>query len=104
MRTSASRAAGGRSPYGAEAPFVPPVVRVLAASGPSSIREPARGTGVTHSAASQTVAQVAREALVSFAPGADARQRIVRLTPKAESLLPVLDAEGGRHHGRHHAA
>ncbi|KMO93566.1 MarR family transcriptional regulator [Streptomyces roseus] len=74
-------------------PRFAPVVRVLAASGPSSIRELARATGVTHSAASQTVARMAGEALVSFAPGADARTRIVRLTPKAESLLPVLDAE-----------
>ncbi|MEV6581890.1 MarR family transcriptional regulator [Streptomyces sp. NPDC051582] len=74
-------------------PRFAPVVRALAASGPSSIRDLARATGVTHSAASQTVAQMAEEALVGFAPGADARQRIVRLTPKAESLLPMLDAE-----------
>jgi DNA-binding MarR family transcriptional regulator len=70
-----------------------PVVRVLTADGPSSIRDLARAIGVTHSAASQTVAQMAKDALVVLEPGADARQRIVRLSPRAERLLPVLDAE-----------
>ncbi|NYI04433.1 MarR family winged helix-turn-helix transcriptional regulator [Allostreptomyces psammosilenae] len=74
-------------------PRFTPVIRTLAASGPSSIRDLARATGVSHSAASQTVAQMAREQLVELAPGEDARQRIVRLTPRAESLLPTLDAE-----------
>ncbi|MFE1785159.1 MarR family winged helix-turn-helix transcriptional regulator [Streptomyces sp. NPDC059506] len=70
-----------------------PVVRALASAGPSSIRDLARTTGVTHSAASQTVARMAEEGLVSLAPGQDGRQRIVHLTAKAESLLPVLNAE-----------
>ncbi|MDH6131986.1 DNA-binding MarR family transcriptional regulator [Kitasatospora sp. MAA4] len=74
-------------------PRYTPVVRLLASSGPSSIRDLAAAIGVTHSAASQTVAQLAREELVVLAPGDDARQRIVRLTEKAESLLPLLDAE-----------
>jgi DNA-binding MarR family transcriptional regulator len=74
-------------------PRFTPIVRVLAASGPSSIRDLARAIGVTHSAASQTVTQMARQDLVILVPGEDARQRIVRLTPKAERLLPALDAE-----------
>ncbi|MBG0827906.1 MarR family transcriptional regulator [Planomonospora sp. ID67723] len=74
-------------------PRFTPVVRALAASGPSSIRDLARVIGVTHSAASQTVAQMARSGLVAVAPGEDARQRIVRLTPEAEALVPVLEAE-----------
>lgn len=74
-------------------PRFTPVVRALAAAGPASIRDLARATGVTHSAASQTVAQMAKENLVRLTPGADARQRIVHLTAKAESLLPTLDAE-----------
>lgn len=69
------------------------VVRVLAASGPSSIRDLARVIGATHSAASQTVAQMVKQDLVALTPGEDARQRIVRLTPKAQLLLPVLEAE-----------
>jgi DNA-binding MarR family transcriptional regulator len=74
-------------------PRFTPFIRLLAADGPSSIRDLARTIGVTHSAASQTVAQMAKQDLVVLEPGADARQRIVRLTPAAERILPVLDAE-----------
>ncbi|GGX98268.1 MarR family winged helix-turn-helix transcriptional regulator [Streptomyces hiroshimensis] len=75
-------------------PRFTPVVRALAASGPASIRDLARATGVTHSAASQTVARMAGDGLVVLAPGEeDARQRVVHLTARAESLLPVLEAE-----------
>lgn len=74
-------------------PRFTPVVRTLAASGPQPIRDLAAAMGVTHSAASQTVAQMVKADLVTLSPGADARHRIVRLTPRAEQLLPVLDAE-----------
>lgn len=74
-------------------PRYTPILRVLAAGGPQSIRDLATATSVTHSAASQTVAQLAREGLVEAGPGRDARQRIVHLTPAARSLLPKLEAE-----------
>jgi DNA-binding MarR family transcriptional regulator len=74
-------------------PRFSPIVRTLVALGPSSIRDLARTVGVTHSAASQTVAQMARAGLVTLQPGADARQRIVRLTAEARSLLPIIAAE-----------
>ncbi|MET8051953.1 helix-turn-helix domain-containing protein [Streptosporangium sp. NPDC005286] len=74
-------------------PRYTPILRTLAATGPSSIRDLGRAIGVTHSAASQTVAQLAKEDLVTLAPGADARQRIVRLTARAESLMSLLDKE-----------
>ena len=74
-------------------PRFSPVVRALVALGPSSIRDIARAIGVTHSAASQTVAQMTRGGLVTLEPGADARQRIVQLTDRARSLLHVIDAE-----------
>jgi DNA-binding MarR family transcriptional regulator len=74
-------------------PRFSPVVRALVALGPSSIRDLAAAIGVTHSAASQTVAQMARSGLVSLEPGADARQRIVYLTDRTRSLLPVINAE-----------
>jgi DNA-binding MarR family transcriptional regulator len=70
-----------------------PVLRAVGALGPMPIRDLARTVSVTHSAASQTVAQMSRSGLVVLEPGTDARQRIVHLTPKAEALLPVLDAE-----------
>jgi DNA-binding MarR family transcriptional regulator len=74
-------------------PRFSPVVRALVALGPSSIRDIARAIGVTHSAASQTVSQMSRNGLVALEPGEDARQRIVRLTDKARSLRPIIDAE-----------
>jgi DNA-binding MarR family transcriptional regulator len=74
-------------------PRFSPVVRALVILGPSPIRDIARAIGVTHSAASQTVAQMTRSGLVRLEPGADARQRIVHLTERATSLLPVIDAE-----------
>jgi DNA-binding MarR family transcriptional regulator len=69
------------------------IVRVLVAQGPSSIRDLAAAIKVTHSAASQTVGQMARQDLVELRTGADARQRIVHLTEQALALVPVLDAE-----------
>lgn len=74
-------------------PRYTPIVRALAALGPSPIRDLAQAVGVTHSAASQTVAQMARDGLVTQEPGDDARQRIVHLAPMAIDLLPKLDYE-----------
>lgn len=74
-------------------PRFTPILRTLAARGDSSIRDLASATGVTHSAASQTVTQMHKEDLVSLASGSDARRRIVTLTSKARSLLPRLDIE-----------
>jgi DNA-binding MarR family transcriptional regulator len=74
-------------------PRFSPIVRALVSDGPMSIRDLAQAVGVTHSAASQTVAQMARSGLVVLEPGADARQRIAHLTPKTQSLLPTIEAE-----------
>ena len=74
-------------------PRYAPILRTLAATGPRSIRDLAAATGVTHSAASQTVAQLAREGYVELTPGRDARQRIVHLALKAQSVLPALEVE-----------
>ncbi|MEV0563844.1 MarR family transcriptional regulator [Dactylosporangium sp. NPDC050588] len=74
-------------------PRFAPVVRTLARQGPSTIRDLAVAIGVTHSAASQTVAEMARQDLVRLEPGADARQRIVHLTDRAARLMPTIEAE-----------
>lgn len=74
-------------------PRFTPIIRTLSAAGPSSIRDLAAAVGVTHSAASQTAAQLEKQGLVALAPGDDARQRVASLTAKAETLLPTLDAE-----------
>lgn len=74
-------------------PRYSPLVRALVAGGPMPIRDLARAVGVTHSAASQTVTQMARTGLVTLEPGADARQRIVHLTPRTRKILPAIEAE-----------
>lgn len=74
-------------------PRFSPVVRALVALGPLSIRDLASAVGVTHSAASQTVAQMARHGLLAVEPGTDARQRVAHLTSRARDLLPLIEAE-----------
>lgn len=69
------------------------VVRLIDTAGPSSIRDLAEGLGVTHSAASQTVAEMERRGLLRLRTGADARQRLVNLTAKTRKLLPAINAE-----------
>lgn len=70
-----------------------PIVRALVELGPSSIRDLAEAVAVTHSAASQTVAQMNSRGLVALAPGEDARQRIVHLTDRTMAMLPAIRAE-----------
>jgi len=72
-------------------PRYTPVVRALIALGPASIRTISQRAGMTHSAVSQTVSQMAARGLVVLAPGGDARERIVALTPAAEAMVPALE-------------
>ena len=74
-------------------PRFSPVVRALVALGPVPIRDLATAISVTHSAASQTVAQMRTRRLVVLKPGEDARHRVVHLTAKARALLPKIEAE-----------
>ncbi len=74
-------------------PRFSPVIRALVALGPVPIRDVARAISVTHSAASQTVAQMRSRGLVVLQPGEDGRQRVVHLTDRARSLLPHIQAE-----------
>jgi DNA-binding MarR family transcriptional regulator len=62
-------------------------------AGPLPIRDIAERLGVSHSAASQTVAEMQQRGLLQTRAGDDARQRLVDLTDKARSLLPAIDAE-----------
>ncbi|MEZ0493259.1 MarR family winged helix-turn-helix transcriptional regulator [Kineococcus sp. TBRC 1896] len=74
-------------------PRYSPVVRAVLAHGPLTIREVARATGVTHSAASQTVAQMRRDGWLRTARGVDGRERVVDLTGRARELVPLLERE-----------
>ena len=74
-------------------PRFSPIVRALVALGPLSIRDLARAVSVTHSAASQTVAEMSRRGYVTLVPGRDARQRVVHLTERATRAMPAIQAE-----------
>lgn len=74
-------------------PRYTPVMRVLLELGGASIRTIAARAGVTHSAASQTVAQMADRGLVELAPGRDGRERIVGLTAAARAMVPALERQ-----------
>jgi DNA-binding MarR family transcriptional regulator len=69
------------------------VVRHIDEHGPSTIRSLADRLRVTHSAASQTVADMERRGWVELRAGDDARQRLVRLTAKSRRMLPAINAE-----------
>jgi DNA-binding MarR family transcriptional regulator len=71
-------------------PRYTPIVRALVADGPQTIRALAATLGVSHSAVSQTIAQMAARGLVAVKPGRDARQRIVALSDAGAALLPRL--------------
>jgi DNA-binding MarR family transcriptional regulator len=72
-------------------PRFTPVMRALRDLGPVSIKEIAAYAGVTHSAASQTVAAMRRKRLVMVSAAADGRARTVAMTGEAERLLPRLE-------------
>lgn len=72
--------------------FVGPLIR-LGRQGSMTIRQLATAIEVTHSAMSQTVAEMRRAGLVEAAENQDGRTRRVRLTDRARELLPFLEAE-----------
>jgi DNA-binding MarR family transcriptional regulator len=71
---------------------VMPLIR-LAYVGEITIRQLASELGVTHSAASQTVAALSRAGYVRTEKGADARTRTVTLTDTGRALIPLFEAE-----------
>jgi DNA-binding MarR family transcriptional regulator len=74
-------------------PRFTPVIRALLRDGPRSITQIKCSVGASHSAISQTVAEMVREDLVALEAGQDQRERIIDLTPKARQLLPALEAQ-----------
>jgi DNA-binding MarR family transcriptional regulator len=75
-------------------PRFTPVVRALAESEPRSIRDLARHSGLTHSAVSQTVAEMSRAGLVRLAwDKSDGRARVARLTARCRAMLPRLEQQ-----------
>ncbi|MFM9435144.1 MarR family transcriptional regulator, organic hydroperoxide resistance regulator [Janthinobacterium sp. CG_23.3] len=74
-------------------PRYTPVMRALIRLEPSSIGQIAELAGITQPAATQTIALMSKEGLVSVQPGpVDGRQRLIRLTEQGRVLLPKLQA------------
>lgn len=74
-------------------PRYTPIMRALLDLGPASIRAISLRAGITHSAVSQTVSQMAKHGLVRLKPGGDARERIVVFTRAAEAMVPALQRQ-----------
>lgn len=74
-------------------PRYTPLLRALMRLGPVSIKTLALQIGISHSAVSQTVAQMRAARLLALRPGVDARERIVALTPKAVKMIPALQRQ-----------
>ncbi|MFL6657581.1 MAG: MarR family winged helix-turn-helix transcriptional regulator [Massilia sp.] len=72
-------------------PRYTPVMRALMASEPLTIGFIAEAAGITQPAATQTVALMIKDGLVSAEAGpADARQKLIRLTPKGRDMVAAL--------------
>ncbi|HEX8613875.1 MAG TPA: MarR family transcriptional regulator [Telluria sp.] len=74
-------------------PRYTPIMGVLAQQQSATIGQLAELAGITQPAATQTVALMKKEGLLLVvAGGEDGRQRVVRLSPEGERLLPRLQA------------
>ncbi len=67
-----------------------PVLRALMDIGPASIKSVAERAGLTHSAASQTAAQMMRSGLLEGRRGKDMREQVLSITLKAAEMIPEL--------------
>lgn len=74
-------------------PRFTPIVRALESRGPTSIKSIAGQSGLSHSAVSQTVAQMVKFGLLALKPGGDGRERIVEPTMVLTQMLPALHAQ-----------
>lgn len=72
-------------------PRYTPIVKALGALGPASIRQIAAHAHMTHSAVSQSVAQMKQGGWVVGDRGEDARESIIVAAPKLTRALPLLE-------------
>jgi DNA-binding MarR family transcriptional regulator len=72
-------------------PRYTPVMRALMEREPATIGHIAAVAGISQPAATQTIALMIREGIVSAAAGAqDGRQKLIRLTEQGHALVPKL--------------
>jgi DNA-binding MarR family transcriptional regulator len=67
-----------------------PVYQALSSGETCTIRALAAHSGLTHSALSQTIAEMLRAGLVAVVPGEDARERKVQLSAKGQRVMVSL--------------
>lgn len=71
-------------------PRYTPVMRVLAQETSASVGRIAQVAGISQPATTQTLALMKKEGLVTVGPGADGRERVVRLGAVGQRMLPKL--------------
>ncbi len=73
-------------------PRYTPVVRALMSNEPASIGAIAEAAGITQPAATQTIALMVKDGLVSTEAGpTDGRQKMIRFTQTGRELIPQLE-------------
>lgn len=73
-------------------PRYTPIIRALLHLQKASLREISQQAQISHSAVSQTVAQMTKAGLFEPVKTTDARERVVRLSAKAKRMLPELQS------------
>jgi MarR family transcriptional regulator, organic hydroperoxide resistance regulator len=73
-------------------PRYTPVTKALMAQEPLTIGEIADAAHITQPAATQTIALMIKEGIVTAKAGADGRQRLIRFTDAGRDLLPGVQA------------
>ncbi|MFC0133521.1 MarR family transcriptional regulator [Massilia eurypsychrophila] len=72
-------------------PRYTPVMRALMQNEPATIGHIATAAGITQPAATQTIALMVKQGLVTTEAGVpDGRQKLIRLSPQGRELLPKL--------------
>jgi DNA-binding MarR family transcriptional regulator len=74
-------------------PRYTPVLRALSECEPSTVGQIAQAAKISQPSATQTVALMIEDGLISSTPGpGDGRQRLIRFTDKGRDLMPKLQA------------
>ena len=73
-------------------PRYTPVTKALMAHEPLTIGDIANAAHITQPAATQTIALMIKERIVTAETGADGRQRLIRLTDAGRKMLPHIQA------------
>jgi DNA-binding MarR family transcriptional regulator len=73
-------------------PRYTPVMRVLAEEASASVGRIAQAAGLTQPAATQTIALMKKQGLITISQGTDGRERVIQLSAAGRRMLPQLQA------------